>query len=110
MFSTMSNNPIRPLHYFFSSLTILSLVIPALLSDASRQGNQAEVNRFKQTLARELQITDLVLTTESRHLRHISQPELMAVFQDVPGFHDHFPGSAFFNVYPVGSPDSAHVR
>ena len=46
-------------------------------------------------IARELMLTDLCLVTESRHTRHISLPEPIAPFQDVPGFYDHFPSSTF---------------
>jgi hypothetical protein len=42
-----------------------------------------------------LQLTDLCLATESRHTRNIALPELMAPFQDMPGYHDHFPSSTF---------------
>jgi hypothetical protein len=50
----------------------------------------------QQRLARALLLTDLCLSTESRHTRHISLPEWAAPFQDFPGFHDHFPSSTFF--------------
>lgn len=49
-----------------------------------------------QKTATRLLLTDFCLSTESRHTRHISMPELMAPFQDVPGFHEHFPSSSFF--------------
>jgi hypothetical protein len=46
-------------------------------------------------LVRALHLTDVCLTTEARHLRHLSTPELMAPFQDIPGYLDHNPSSGF---------------
>lgn len=43
---------------------------------------------------------DLCLVTESRHTRHISLPEPIAPFQDMPGFYDHFPSSTFIQPPP----------
>jgi len=51
-------------------------------------------------LAEELMLTDLCVVTESRHTRHISQPEPIAPFQDLPGFYDHFPSSTFLQPPP----------
>ncbi len=47
-------------------------------------------------LVQALHLTDFCLATESRHTRHISLPEPIAPFQDVPGYLDHFPTSTFF--------------
>jgi len=56
-------------------------------------------------MARELMLTDLCLATESRHTRHISLPEPIAPFQDVPGFYDHFPSSTFLQPpFQIGEP------
>lgn len=52
----------------------------------------------ERTIAKKLLLTDLCLSTESRHTRHISMPEWIAPFQDLPGYHDHFPSSSFFQV------------
>lgn len=54
-------------------------------------------------LVQRLQLSDLCLSTESRHTRHLSTPEWMAAFQDVPGFHDHFPSSSFLQPRPLGT-------
>lgn len=54
--------------------------------------------RSQSQIASRFLLTDLCLSTESRHTRHISQPELMAAFQDIPGFYDHFPSSSFFRL------------
>ncbi len=51
-------------------------------------------------IAQKLHLTDLCLTTESRHTRNPAFPlELTAPFQDIPGFLDHFPSSTF--IHPI---------
>ena len=50
---------------------------------------------LRKEIAQRLLITDLCLTTESRHTRNLSFPELIAPFQDLPGGLDHFPSSTF---------------
>jgi hypothetical protein len=49
----------------------------------------------KQMIIKKLHINDYCLSTESRHTRHISMQDLVAAFQDYPGFYDHFPSSSF---------------
>lgn len=71
------------------------LVLAALLLHSvvvSRDVSRVENER---QLVQSLQLSDLCLVTESRHTRHISQPEPVAAFQDFPGYHDHFPSSTF---------------
>lgn len=47
------------------------------------------------SISRRFLLTDLCLSTESRHTRHLTQIELIAPYQDAPGYHDHFPSSTF---------------
>ena len=54
---------------------------------------------MERVTAKRLLLTDLCLSTESRHTRHISMPEWIAPFQDLPGYHDHFPSSSFFQSF-----------
>ena len=49
----------------------------------------------KKAIANRFLLTDYCLSTESRHLRHISLPEPIAPFQDLPAYHEHFPSSSF---------------
>ena len=70
-------------------VSILTLVVKADRSDAS-----GAFHPGAQVAARFL-LTDLCLSTESRHTRNLSQIELIAPFQDAPGYHDHFPSSTF---------------
>lgn len=55
---------------------------------------QANYTAKRQIVQRFL-LTDYCLSTESRHTRHIALPEIIAPFQDLPGYHDHFPSSSF---------------
>ena len=41
-------------------------------------------------------LTDYCLSTEAQHTRHISMPTVFSPFQDLPGYHEHFPSSSFF--------------
>jgi hypothetical protein len=50
-------------------------------------------------VANALLLTDCCLTTEARYLRHFTTFEPIAVFQDLPGYHEHAPASPF--IYPM---------
>ena len=75
-----------------NSLLLLSVLIllvkahPGSAPEALHPGAQVAARFF---------LTDLCLSTESRHTRNLSQIELIAPFQDAPGYHDHFPSSTF---------------
>ena len=56
---------------------------------------QAQRLQDEADVMQELRLTDLCLATESRHTRNIALPDLMAPFQDIPGYYDHFPSSTF---------------
>jgi len=89
---------------FFVIICIQLCLLIGLLNMES----ESEYTNFIKTeklIVQEYNLTDFCLSTESRHTRHISQPELMAPFQDLPGFHDHFPSSSFF-----GPPDTSLWR
>lgn len=46
-------------------------------------------------LAEALLLTDFCLNTEARYLRHFNTFEPVAVFQDLPGYHEHAAASPF---------------
>lgn len=46
------------------------------------------------TLVEQLGLTDLVLFTEARYTRHLSQADLHSAFQDHPFAFEHFPSGA----------------
>ncbi len=60
------------------------------------QGQRKANYAHKRALLQKFNLSDYCLSTESRHTRHINFPELIAPFQDLAGFHDHFPSSSFF--------------
>lgn len=55
------------------------------------------------SLTRELGLTDLVLVTEARYLRHLALADRNSAFQDHPLALEHFPSGA-----AIGVP--AHLR
>jgi hypothetical protein len=59
------------------------------------QPNRA-LSQQKTLLGQRLLLTDLCLSTESRHTRNVALPETIAPFQDFAGYHEHFPSSSFF--------------
>lgn len=81
--------------FFFLILIELALVFGFYVS--SLLNNTENVYRHEKVLSQRFLLTDFCFSTESRHTRHISMPELIAPFQDLPGFHDHFPSSSFFH-------------
>ena len=89
--------PAKFTRLFFALIFLMVLTLGLLFNKNSPSDTQkyyADRSRF----AAGLIVTDLCLTTESRHTRHYSTVEIMSVFQDVPGFYDHFPSSSFFPV------------
>lgn len=83
------------LKYYLIFLTFLLIAIGIFIfTGQSGSNSSAQTNAYTAIASRFL-LTDLCLSTESRHTRHLSQPELIAPFQDAPGFLDHFPSSTF---------------
>jgi hypothetical protein len=69
----------------------------------SRPAAPLPQQRASMALARELGLTDLVLVTEARYLRHISLADRHSAFQDHPLALEHFPSGAVLGV-------PAHLR
>jgi hypothetical protein len=58
-------------------------------------------------LVRDLGLTDLVLVTEARYLRHLSLADRNSAFQDHPAALEHFPSGAVLGVPKhLRAPDS----
>ncbi|PWJ39106.1 hypothetical protein [Sediminitomix flava] len=72
------------------SIFLFGLLAYSYIADSASFYQQEKV------ISQHYLLTDFCLTTESRHTRHLSMPETIAPFQDLPGFHDHFPSSSFF--------------
>ena len=93
------------------ALTALGLIVAEIVALVSvmlyASVTSTASGRFadETSIARGLMLTDICLVTESRHTRHISQPEPIAPFQDLPGFYDHFPSSTFLQPqFQAGEP------
>lgn len=81
---------------FFLIFTVAQLVILIVMFVFPWQGQRQTNYAQKKAVLQKFSLTDYCLSTESRHTRHINFPELIAPFQDLAGFHDHFPSSSFF--------------
>ncbi len=80
--------------FIFILITLLQIIIAAVVM-VFHTYHRPDYSMQKR-IAAKLHLTDLCLTTESRHTRNIAFPlELTAPFQDIPGFFDHFPSSTF---------------
>ncbi|MBN1408774.1 MAG: hypothetical protein JW956_13335 [Calditrichaceae bacterium] len=85
----------------FFSILLLSIMIFIIVSYTN---SATPVDKNSHTaIASRFHLTDLSLSTESRHTRHLSQPELIAPFQDAPGYLDHFPSSTFISASNLNS-------
>ncbi len=89
--------------YAWLGLLLMLSIAAGMLLKPDRAGATAHW-ADQRGLMQALWLNDFCLTTESRHLRHLSTPEWMGVFQDYPGFHDHFPASGFLPPGPVWLP------
>lgn len=69
----------------------------------SRPSPPSPQQRAAVALTRELGLTDLVLVTEARYLRHLSLADRHSAFQDHPLAFEHFPSGAVLGV-------PAHLR
>ncbi len=76
----------------FWGISILGLVWVFKANNTQKENHFAQ----KKQLVQSLLLTDYCLSTESRHTRHISMAEIIAPFQDLPAYLEHFPSSSFF--------------
>jgi hypothetical protein len=80
-------------------LLLLTFLLP--LSEILYSTTLEERRAILRNRATTYGLTDFCLSTESRHLRHVSQPEWIAPFQDFPAYQEHFPASSFFVTSPT---------
>ena len=85
------------LKIYLTFLFILLLGIAVFMFNSQRDLRPLAETSHHALIASRFLLTDLCLSTESRHTRHLSQPELIAPFQDAPGYLDHFPSSTFIS-------------
>jgi len=75
---------------FFSAQILLAFILTVFILQPSKWDQSSRIE-----IAQKLLLTDLCLTTESRHTRHLSSADFLAPFQDFPGGPDHYPSSLF---------------
>jgi hypothetical protein len=81
-------------YFYWGFCTVLVVLMVCSLGFGGLHTNQTRQQQTKK-LAAALLLTDFCLSTESRHTRHFTMPELIAPFQDFPAYHEHFPSSTF---------------
>ena len=82
---------LKSIFFYFICLEVVLIGIILLLSSYPKSEFKA-----KRQLTKRFLLTDYCLSTESRHTRHLNSPEVIAPFQDFPGYLEHFPSSSFF--------------
>ncbi|MEJ2052336.1 MAG: hypothetical protein P8X42_00335 [Calditrichaceae bacterium] len=87
------------LKIYVTFISALTLIIAIFLIKSSSESKLNTGTTRKAAIASRFLLTDLCLSTESRHTRRLSQPELIAPFQDAPGYMDHFPSSTFIQPF-----------
>lgn len=85
------HHPLRPAHVVLSVLGTLLLLFFLTVASAVWQVRELGQNA---ALVRELGLSDLVLSSETRYTRHPSQADYHSAFQDHPTALEHFPSGA----------------
>jgi hypothetical protein len=82
--------------YFSLFVISASLCLAFLLFSGHQASNSYRLTELpaKQTLVKQLGLTDLAIWSEARYTRHPSQADLFTAFQDYPGAFDHFPAGS----------------
>ena len=80
----------------FLVLTIINVMAFSLLMLHARsvQARAGELLASSNSIAKELQLTDLCLFTEARYTRHPAMGDVHAAFQDHPLALEHFPSGS----------------
>jgi hypothetical protein len=87
---------IKVRHYLFPVIAFICLGTGVVFFHAScRSEKWHETAGENQRIAAILGLSDMVLSTEGRYLRHPSQSDLFSAFQDTPSGFDLFPSAAF---------------
>ena len=80
---------------FLVMITLLTTVMLATFIDAARRLHQGAARLAEESRqVKTLELTDLVLSTEARYTRHLTQADYFAPFQDYPSALEHFPGGS----------------
>lgn len=75
------------------AVSFLLLILMFIHAAIQRQIDGRTIDRVAET-ARNLELTDLSLFTEASYIRHLSQADFQAAFQDHPLSLEHFPTGA----------------
>lgn len=94
----------RKAHLWLSltGLAFLMLFGAVLLTPHSSKDSWEQHDRQMRRLVEDLSLTDLCLFTDARYLRHLSQADIHAPFQDNPAAFDYFPSGSLV-LPPVSS-------
>lgn len=106
----MGERPLRPYYYLTIGVMVVLIFICAVFSHIHfRKNLYFETLPTKQKITVILGLSDMVLSTEARYIRHLSLTDYTAAFQDTPAAFDLFPSGSFFSPpenmlsKPVGS-------
>jgi hypothetical protein len=92
---------VRPSQGLALFLLVLVLAALVLYGDLRWRQVQARSSRAEMTsLVRQLQLTDLCLSTEASYTRHPSQTDSFTPFADHPGAFEHFPSGTMIKPPP----------
>lgn len=80
---------------FFLLLFVQLIILIIFFSMADDAGARLQKNS---AIANAFLLSDVCLSTESRHSRHPALPDMIAPFQNFPGFYDHYISSSFINI------------
>ncbi|MCS7019384.1 MAG: hypothetical protein RMJ87_09065 [Cytophagales bacterium] len=76
---------------YFACMAVLFLLLISVAGIACYRAPSPPLKPWAEALL----LTDFCFTTEARYLRHFNTFEPLAVFQDLPGYHEHAPASPF---------------
>ena len=74
--------------------TLGALLLLFLLTLASSAWSSRSTRHHDAALVKELGLSDLILSSETRYTRHPSQADYHSAFQDHPAALEHFPSGA----------------
>ena len=85
----------RPSDRVLAATLLAGVLFAATFADAARQRSAREAALQRTTeLVTGLRLSDVVLFTEARYARHLSQADLHSAFQDHPMALEHFPSGS----------------
>ena len=80
--------------FFLLCLLLTSLAVSTLIDATGTDQEEARRWASRRVLVERLGLTDPALFTEARYIRHLSQSDWHAPFQDHPMAYEHFPSGS----------------